>query len=237
MAKKNKNNNNIDYAELTTQEKEALLAAQTAQLRENDRKLAEDKQKEDKKETKFQKWRKRLTLLAVILFIMLLLAQCSSILHIQEEDVPLNIGFEDNTINQEDIDFDVPFEDYDPSASMLVMTLNYYPIFEDGLSEGDLWIINDEHNVYDIYVEIYLDNADGEPDMGSLVYRTKIIRIGQALPGGKLMLNLPAGQYQCTAFFYGTKEVLNEEGEYMGHSLVGIAACKPVITVLNTRAE
>lgn len=239
MADKNKNKVNREYedANLTNQEKEALSAAQAAMLRENDKKLLEDQEKEKEKEEKNKKLRKKLTLLAIILFILLLLARCSVPIDIFDNDVPkINMDFE-QTVDQEQLDFDVIDEDYDGRYSMLTISMNYYPVFEDGLSEGTLNIINDAKNVYAQFIEIYIDGADGQPDMTQKIYTSNLIDIGQALPKDKLDVNLPAGNYDCTAFFNGVLVERDEEGNVISQSLVGKAAAKLHIAVMNTRVE
>ena len=212
MKKKNKDiepivkENNVD---MTSKELEALGASKAATLRENDRKLAEDKENERKKEEKNKKIRRVLEIAALILFILLLLARCSVGELPTKEDNNINLGFED-TDNNENIKVKPVGAN---TFEFITMSMNKVPIFEDGLSKGQLNICNKGQNIYALYVEIYLDNPDGKPyqkEDGTLdekyrVYHSNLILVGQTLPWDDLDMNLPAGAYGATAYFYAVK--------------------------------
>lgn len=203
---------NLDYKEsLTSQEIEALGASKAADLRERDKRLAEDKAREQKKEERNKKIRKWGILIAIILFLLLLMARCSQLPLPEEIKEVLNIGMED-TIDVEDIEVGRPVEDYDGRHILLTMSMNSTPVFENGLSKGYLNILNDAQNVVAQYVEIYI-NKNGEPDLNQKIYTSDLILVGQALPEGTLDVNLPAGQYDCTAFFNSVQFIDKETGK------------------------
>lgn len=203
---------NLDYKEsLTSQEIEALGASKAADLRERDKRLAEDKAREQKKEERNKKIRKWGILIAIILFLLLLMARCSQLPLPEEIKEVLNIGMED-TIDVEDIEVGRPVEDYDGRHILLTMSMNSTPVFENGLSKGYLNILNDAQNVVAQYVEIYI-NKNGEPDLNQKIYTSDLILVGQALPEDTLDVNLPAGQYDCTAFFNSVQFIDKETGK------------------------
>lgn len=203
---------NLDYKEsLTSQEIEAVGASKAADLRERDKRLAEDKAREQKKEERNKKIRKWGILIAIILFLLLLMARCSQLPLPEEIKEVLNIGMED-TIDVEDIEVGRPVEDYDGRHILLTMSMNSTPVFENGLSKGYLNILNDAQNVVAQYVEIYF-NKNGEPDLNQKIYTSDLILVGQALPEDTLDVNLPAGQYDCTAFFNSVQFIDKETGK------------------------
>ena len=222
---------------LTPQETEALGAARAADLRERDKRLAEDKENERRKEEKNKRIRKYLGIAAIILFILLLLARCSQ-LPVPEsiKEVIDNIGFE-NTIDNDKIKPNEQIENYDGRYSMLTISMNKVPVFKNGLSEGNLNITNDEQNVYAQYVEIYVDDNEGNPDPEQKIYTSGLIGVGQTLPTDTLDLNLPAGTYKCTAYFNAVNLSEDETTGQTVQTYAGKGAAKIEITVLETVAE
>lgn len=212
MNKKNNIELDLNYTDnLASREIEALGASKAADLRERDKRLAEDKAKEQKKEERNKKIRKWGILIAIILFLLLLMARCSQLPLPEEIKEVLNIGVED-TIDVEDIEQGKPVEGYDGRYALLTMSMNSTPVFENGLSKGNLNISNDVLNVYAQYVEIYI-NKNGEPDLNQKIYTSDLILVGQALPEDTLDVNLPAGQYDCTAFFNSIQFIDEETGK------------------------
>lgn len=76
------------------------------------------------------------------------------------------------------------------------ISINKTPVFETGLSEGSLGIVNEKTNPFSQVVEIYVNDGD------KLVYRSGIIPAGGHTDSGRLMENLSAGEYSCRACFY-----------------------------------
>lgn len=220
-----------DYKDLTREEVEALAASKAADLREKDKKLMEDQEKEKKKEEKNKKVRRFLEFAAIILFILLLLARCSVLPVPEPIKEIIDIGFED-TVDTDDIVYEDDEEPYDSRYSMLTMSMNKVPVFENGLAKGNLNIENDPRNVYAQYIEIYLDDAEGNPE--TLIYKSNLIDIGQTLLEDALDVNLPAGEYPCTAYFNAVLVKKNEAGNILEQSYAGKGGAKITITILNT---
>lgn len=220
-----------EKVDLTREEIEALSASKAADLREKDKKLMEEQEKERKKEEKNKKVRRYLEFAAIILFILLLLARCS-VLPVPEPIKELvDFGFED-TVDTDDIVYEDDEEPYDSRYSMLTMSMNKVPVFENGLAKGNLNIENDPRNVYAQYIEIYLDDAEGNPE--TLIYKSNLIDIGQTLLEDALDVNLPAGEYPCTAYFNAVLVKKDEAGNILEQSYAGKGGAKITITILNT---
>lgn len=90
--------------------------------------------------------------------------------------------------------------------------INMNPIFIDGKSEGDLDIENHPSNHYDLKCVIVCDlNENGEIDDGETLYHSGLMPINKDDPDPKnrgshistdvLEVELPAGNYDCTALF------------------------------------
>jgi hypothetical protein len=90
---------------------------------------------------------------------------------------------------------------------MINISMNTSPYFQDGSSEGNLMIVNEEVNRYPQVVEIKRN------DTGETVYRSGAIPVGSRIESAKLSAWLPAGTYECTALFYN---VDSDTGSYLG---------------------
>lgn len=102
---------------------------------------------------------------------------------------------------------------------MINISMNLNPIFEDGTSDGNLLIVNEEINRYPQIVEIYLKDTD------TLLYRSGGISVGHSVERGKLLVDLDAGDYACVAYFNAINPDTNE--------LVGKAGAEITISVLH----
>lgn len=220
-----------EKVDLTREEVEALAASKAANLREKDRKLAEEKEKEQKKEERNKKIRRYLGFAIIILIILLLMARCGTLPVPEQVKDIVNFGFED-TVDTDDIVVEEKEEEYDPRYSLLTMSMNKLPVFENGLAKGNLNIENDPRNVYCQYIEIYMDDAEGNPE--TLIYKSNLIDIGKTLIEDTLDVNLPAGKYPCTAFFNAVLVERDETGAVVEQSYAGKGAVKIEVTVLNT---
>lgn len=100
---------------------------------------------------------------------------------------------------------------------MINISMNTSPIFADGTSEGNLMIVNESVNNYPQIVEIVRN------DTGETIYKSGGIPVGSKIETAKLSVDLPAGQYECTAMFH------NVDPD-MGNSL-GCAGAIIVITI------
>lgn len=101
---------------------------------------------------------------------------------------------------------------------MINISMNVNPIFEDSKSDGNLLIYNDENvNKHPQVIEIY------RQDTGEMIYKSGIIPVGKRLDNDKLMMNLDAGDYKCTAYFNSVDETTGE--------LLGKAGAEILITI------
>ena len=102
---------------------------------------------------------------------------------------------------------------------MINISMNTSPIFADGTAEGNLLIVNSEANNYPQIVYII------RKDTGDEIYRSKGIAVGSKIECAKLSVNLPAGVYDCVAYF---SNVDPNTG-----SILGTAGAEITITVQN----
>ena len=82
------------------------------------------------------------------------------------------------------------------AEGMINISANTAPIFEDGSSEGNLMLVNESINNYPQKVQIVRN------DTGEQIYQSKAIPVGSKIERAKLDVDLPAGTYECTAYFH-----------------------------------
>lgn len=104
-------------------------------------------------------------------------------------------------------------------AGMINISMNLNPVFKDGTSEGNLLIYNSDVNLHPQVVEIYLSGTD------ELLYKSGGIPVGSRVETGKLLKDLDAGTYECTAYFNAIDEETNQ--------LVGKAGAEIKIIIQN----
>ncbi len=101
---------------------------------------------------------------------------------------------------------------------MMNISMNLNPAFENGTSEGNLLIVNEEINRHPQIVEIY------RKDTNELIYRSGLVPVGGRVDYGKLLIDLDKGEYPCVAYF---NSINGETGE-----LLGKAGAEIIIIVL-----
>ena len=62
-------------------------------------------------------------------------------------------------------------------------------------SEGNVMLVNELNNLYPQKVEFYRN------DTGEKIYESKAIAVGSKIEHAALDVELPAGEYECTAYF------------------------------------
>ena len=82
------------------------------------------------------------------------------------------------------------------AEGMINISANTAPIFEDGASEGNLMLVKESINNYPQKVQIIRN------DTGEQVYESGAIAVGSKIERAKLDVVLPAGTYECTAYFH-----------------------------------
>ena len=93
------------------------------------------------------------------------------------------------------------------AEGMINISANTAPIFEDGSSEGNLMLVNESINNYPQKVQIVRN------DTGEQIYESGAIAIGSKIERAKLDVVLPAGTYECTAYFHNLDP---ETGDIIG---------------------
>ena len=90
---------------------------------------------------------------------------------------------------------------------MINISMNTAPYFEDGAADGNLMIVNESINNYPQKVQIVRN------DTSEQVYESGAIAVGSKIERAKLDSALPAGTYECTAYFHNLNP---ETGEIIG---------------------
>ena len=105
------------------------------------------------------------------------------------------------------------------AEGMINISANTAPIFEDGSSEGNLMLVNESINNYPPKVQIVRN------DTGDQIYESGAIAVGSKIARAKLDVVLPAGTYECTAYFHNLDP---ETGD-----IIGTAGAIITITIKN----
>ena len=105
------------------------------------------------------------------------------------------------------------------AEGMINISMNTAPYFEDSTAEGNLMIVNESINNYPQKVQIVRN------DTGEQVYESGAIAVGSKIERAKLDVVLPAGTYECTAYFHNLDP---ESG-----AIIGTAGAVITITVKN----
>ena len=82
------------------------------------------------------------------------------------------------------------------AEGMINISMNTAPYFEDGKAEGNIMIVNESINNYPQQVEFI------RTDTGEHIYQSKAIPVGSKIERAALDVELPAGTYECTAYFH-----------------------------------
>ena len=105
------------------------------------------------------------------------------------------------------------------AEGMINISANTAPIFEDGASEGNLMLVNESINNYPQMVQIVRN------DTGEQIYESGAIAVGSKIERARLDVVLPAGTYECTAYFHNLDP---ETGD-----IIGTAGAIITITIKN----
>lgn len=90
---------------------------------------------------------------------------------------------------------------------MINISMNTSPVFADGTSEGNLMIVNSSANHYPQIVYIVRNDTNEE------IYRSGGIPVGSKIENAPLDVDLPAGTYECTAYFNNAD---SQTGAFLG---------------------
>ena len=105
------------------------------------------------------------------------------------------------------------------SEGMINISMNTAPYFENGTVEGNLMLVNESINNYPQKVQIVRN------DTGEQIYESGAIAVGSKIERARLDVDLPAGTYECTAYFHNLDP---ESG-----AIIGTAGAIITITVKN----
>ena len=105
------------------------------------------------------------------------------------------------------------------AEGMINISMNTAPYFEDGKAEGNVMIVNESINNYPQKVQIVRN------DTGEQIYQSNAIPVGSKIERAKLDVALPAGTYECTAYFHNLDPVSGE--------MIGTAGAIINITIKN----
>ena len=100
------------------------------------------------------------------------------------------------------------------SEKMIAFSINSNPYFESGTSEGTFLFENPESNEKFIKLEIYLDDKE------KIIYKTGLMAPGSYVSTGRLLQDLDAGEYKCTAYIHAYNL---EDNGYIGKAAAGIS--------------
>ena len=82
------------------------------------------------------------------------------------------------------------------AEGMINISMNTAPYFENGKAEGNVMIVNESINNYPQKVQIVRN------DTGEQIYESNAIPVGSKIERATLDVTLPAGTYECTAYFH-----------------------------------
>ena len=82
------------------------------------------------------------------------------------------------------------------AEGMINISMNTAPYFENGKAEGNVMIVNESINNYPQKVQIVRN------DTGEQIYESNAIPVGSKIERATLDITLPAGTYECTAYFH-----------------------------------
>ena len=93
------------------------------------------------------------------------------------------------------------------AEGMINISMNTAPYFENGTADGNIVIVNESINNYPQKVQIIRN------DTGEQIYESGAIAVSSKIERAKLDVALPAGTYECTAYFHNLDP---ETGEIIG---------------------
>lgn len=128
-----------------------------------------------------------------------------------DAEVPVSIVYDSNATvgGWEETDTETIVDSLNKKVDqgMINISMNTTPVFSDGISAGNLMIVNEGINNYPQVVAIIRN------DTNETIYQSNAIPVGSKIERAELDVDLDAGTYDCTALFYN---VAPDTGEYLG---------------------
>ena len=166
-----------------------------------------------------------MAVILVIIVILLLLRCCGTeSIGIDDESVPLggiewDADAEEGELtlrSEEEIQAELNKK---VAQGMINISMNTAPVFSSGTEKGNLNIVNSERNNYPQVVYIV------RKDTGEEIYRSGGIPVGSKIERAALAVDLPAGTYDCVAYF---NSITPDTG-----AILGTAGAEITVTVQN----
>lgn len=151
--------------------------------------------------------------LLVIAIIIGLLRGCEgeSVIEKPDDNSGPGIVYDDGAVEGgwEEADTDKIIENLNEKVEegMINISMNTSPNFTNGISAGNLMIVNERINRYPQVVEITRN------DTNEVVYKSGAIPVGSKIETARLSVDLDPGTYECTAMFYNVDP---DSGAYLG---------------------
>ena len=147
-------------------------------------------------------WLSLLLIIAIVIIILLICRGCARFASkgiLPTEDQPVLVyddSAKEGGWEEADLETIVQGLNEKVEAGMINISMNTTPVFASGTAEGNLMIVNESINNYPQIVEIVRN------DTGDTIYKSGGIPVGSKVERAKLSVNLPAGTYECTAYFH-----------------------------------
>jgi hypothetical protein len=152
-----------------------------------------------------------IAVLAVIAVIFVMLRGCDDSGSAKNPAAASGIAYDPGAVeggwNEADADAIIDSLNKKVDEGMINISMNTTPNFATGSAEGNLMIVNESFNNYPQVVEII------RSDNGEVIYKSGAIPVGSKIENARLLTDLDAGKYICTAMFHN---VSPETGEYLG---------------------
>ncbi|MPM53249.1 hypothetical protein SDC9_100014 [bioreactor metagenome] len=153
-----------------------------------------------RKKSSTKKWMPRIaTLLPLLLLLIAGLHQCGYIRYPWEGSLPTGSSVGGNIqegtpgTSREEL---ITAMQEKADKSTVSLKINARPIFEDGNSQGDLYIVNPVNNAYHMNVIIRLDDTD------EVIYESGMMAPNQYIDSDTLLKKLEKGEHPATAYMH-----------------------------------
>ncbi len=99
------------------------------------------------------------------------------------------------------------------AENMIAFSINAKPVFPSGKGKGNILFENPASNEKLTRMELCRD------DTGEVIYETGLMEPGSYVPEDTLDMELPAGEYACTAYIYAYRQ---SDESFIGKVAAGV---------------